>query len=319
MADNGSKTNSTPTHFKRILIARGGAIGDFILTLPVFQALKASFPQVTLGCLSPAGRGQIAQMAGLADEIRNVDDRCWASFFVKDSQLDGVACNWLSSFDCIISYLHDPSETWKTNVVRVSDAFYLGGCHHPGEMSDVPASISLLKALQPIGIFHADPVPRIIHSNTVLKSETIACHPGSGSESKNWPEEYWCQLIALLLKQGSMDLMIVGGESEAKRVRRLGSKFPNARLRLLLNEPLTSVARELTRCKIFVGHDSGITHLAAALGVRCVVIWAQTNEKVWRPPGEIVHILKPNNNTTPIEPRAVFQIIKNLCLSIDKT
>ena len=104
MADNGSKTNSTPTHFKRILIARGGAIGDFILTLPVFQALKASFPHATLGCLSPAGRGEIAQMAGLTDEIRNVDDRCWASFFVKNGELDGGVCNWLSSFDCIISY-----------------------------------------------------------------------------------------------------------------------------------------------------------------------------------------------------------------------
>ncbi|MCH2378142.1 MAG: hypothetical protein MK236_01850, partial [Pedosphaera sp.] len=154
------KTNSAPKPPKRILIARGGAIGDFILTLPVFQALKASFPQATLGCLSPAGRGEIAQMAGLADEIRNVDDRCWASFFVRDGQLDGVACNWLSSFDCIISYLHDPNETWKTNVVRVSDAFYLGGCHQPGEISDVPASVTVVKALEPMGIFHADPVPR---------------------------------------------------------------------------------------------------------------------------------------------------------------
>ncbi|SVC53437.1 uncharacterized protein METZ01_LOCUS306291, partial [marine metagenome] len=109
------RTNSAPKSPKRILIARGGAIGDFILTLPVFQALKASFPQATLACLSPAGRGEIAQMAGLADEIRNVDDRCWASFFVRNGELDGVVCNWLSSFDCIISYFHDPNETWKTN------------------------------------------------------------------------------------------------------------------------------------------------------------------------------------------------------------
>jgi heptosyltransferase-3 len=307
-----AKTNSAPKSFKRILIARGGAIGDFILTLPVFQALKAAFPQATLGCLAPVGRGEIAQMAGLADEIRNVDDRCWASFFVRDGQLDGVACNWLSSFDCIISYLHDPNETWKTNVARVSDAFYLIGCHQPGEISDVPASVTLLKALEPMGIFYADPVPRIIHSGAVLKSGTIALHPGSGSESKNWPEEYWCQLISLLLEQENMKLMIVGGEAETKRVRRLGSKFSIPRLRLLLNEPLTSVARELVGCRIFVGHDSGITHLAAALGVRCVVLWSQTNEKVWRPSGEMVHILKRCNNITPVKPRAVFQIVKKL-------
>ena len=303
-------TNSAPKTPKRILIARGGAIGDFILTLPVFQALKASFPQATLACLSPAGRGEIAQMAGLADEIRNVDDRCWASFFVRDGQLDGVACNWLSSFDCIISYLHDPNETWKTNVARVSDAFYMGGCHQPGEISDVPASVTLLKALEPMGIFHADPVPRIVHSGAVLKSGTIALHPGSGSESKNWPEEYWCQLIPLLLEQGNVKLMLVGGEAESERVKRLGSKFSSPRLRLLLNEPLTRVARELTGCKIFVGHDSGITHLAAALGVRCIVIWAKSNDRVWKAIGERVHILKGENNVTMIEPCRVFEVVK---------
>ena len=310
MADIAAKINSAQKPLKRILIVRGGGIGDFILTLPVFQALKAFFPQATLGCLSPAGRGEIAQMAGLADEIRNVDDRCWASFFVRDGQLNGVACNWLSSFDCIISYLHDPNETWKTNVVRVSNAFYLGGCHQPGEISDVPASITLLKALEAIGIFHADPVPRIICSDAVLKSGTIALHPGSGSESKNWPEENWIELISLLLEQENMELMIVGGEAETKRVRRLGSKFPDPRLRLLLNEPLTSVARELAGCRIFVGHDSGITHLAAALGVRCIVIWAQTNDGVWKPIGERVHILKGADNITMIEPRRVFEVVK---------
>ncbi len=107
-----------------------------------------------------------------------------------------------------------------------------------------------------------------------------------------------------------MKLMLVGGEAETERVRRLGSKFPISRLRLLLNEPLTSVARELAGSRNFVGHDSGITHLAAALGVRCVVLWAQTNEKVWGPPGEMVHILKPCNNTTLVEPLVVFQFVK---------
>jgi len=313
------KTNSAPNPPKRILVARGGAIGDFILTLPVFQALKASFPQTTLACLSPTGLGEIAKMAGLADEIRNLDDRCWASFFVRDGWLDGAAYKWLSSFDCIISYLHDPNGTWKTNVARVSDALFYSGCHQPGEISEVPASVTLLKALEPMGVFHTDPVPRIIYSDAVLKSETIALHPGSGSESKNWPEEYWCQLIALLLERGNMKLMLVGGEAETGRVRRIGCKFPIPRLRLLLNEPLTSVARELAGCRIFVGQDSGITHLAAALGVRCVVLWAQTNEKVWGPPGEMVYILKPCNTTTPVEPREVFQIAKKLRLSINIT
>ena len=107
-----------------------------------------------------------------------------------------------------------------------------------------------------------------------------------------------------------MKLIIVGGEAETKRVKSLESKFQNPRLRLLLNEPLTSVARVLSGCGIFVGHDSGITHLVAAMGVRCIVIWAQTNDGVWKPIGERVHILKGADNITMIEPRRVFEVVK---------
>jgi ADP-heptose:LPS heptosyltransferase len=313
------KIHFAPTPPKRILVARGGAIGDFILTLPVFQALKASFPQATLACLSPVGRGEIAQMAGLADEIRNVDDRCWTSFFVRDGQFDGAACEWLSSFDCIISFLYDPEEIWKNNVARVADAFYLSGCHRPVDEVREPASVILLRALEPIGIFKADTVPRIHLSLPKLDSCTIALHPGSGSESKNWPVENWCELISLLLRQGNVELIIVGGEAETKKTRYLGNKFLDSKLRVLLNEPLTNVARELAACQIFVGHDSGITHLAAALGLPCAVLWAQTNEEVWRPVGKRVQILKGSGDVTMINPHTVFEVVNDMILSIDKT
>ena len=195
-------------------------------------------------------------------------------------------------------------------MARISDAFYSSGCHRPMDEAGEPASVILLKALEPMGIFGADPVPRIYLSGPELNSGTIGLHPGSGSESKNWPEENWRQLISLLLEKGNVRLMVVGGEAETKKVRRLGSKFPNPRLRVLLNEPLTSVARELAACTLFVGHDSGITHLAAAMGVRCIVIWVQTNDRVWKPIGERVHILKGDDNITMIEPRRVFEAVK---------
>jgi heptosyltransferase-2 len=178
--------------------------------------------------------------------------------------------------------------------------------------ADVAASVTLLRVLEPMGIYDADTVPRINLSDPELNSGIIALHPGSGSESKNWTEENWCELISLILEleNGKVKLMIVGGEAETKKVRRLRSKFPNPRLRVLLNETLTSLAHELTACQIYVGHDSGITHLAAALGVRCIVIWAQTNDGVWKPIGERVHILKGADNITMIEPRRVFEVVK---------
>jgi ADP-heptose:LPS heptosyltransferase len=296
---------------KKILVIRGGAIGDFILTLPVFQALKAAFPKTQFGCLSPPGLGELARMGGWADEVRCLDDRCWATFFVEHEVLDSGASEWLDSFDCIISFLYDPDGVWRSNVGRVTDGVFLPGCHRPTDESTERAPVTLLRALEPLGIFHADPIARIVLAQPPAKSNAIALHPGSGSELKNWPEQKWEKFISILIEDGE-SLLLVGGEAESNKVRRLAVMFPNANLQVLLNEPLTSVARELAACRLFVGHDSGITHLAAALGLPCIVLWAQSNERVWCPLGEGVHVLKDPNGLANIQPRQVFDFLKKV-------
>ena len=61
---------------------------------------------------------------------------------------------------------------------------------------------------------------------------------------------------------------------------------------VVASAPLAELARRLRGCRAFVGHDSGISHLAAALGLPCLVLWADTVEEVWRPQGDEVVILK---------------------------
>jgi len=48
----------------------------------------------------------------------------------------------------------------------------------------------------------------------------------------------------------------------------------------------------LSRCNAFVGHDSGISHLAAAVGLRGLILWGDRMEEVWRPPSQKMVILK---------------------------
>ena len=57
--------------FGRILVVRGGAIGDFILTLPVFDALREAYPNAFVECLAPAGLKELVLTAGLADEFKS--------------------------------------------------------------------------------------------------------------------------------------------------------------------------------------------------------------------------------------------------------
>ena len=232
-------------------------------------------------------------------------------FFVEHGELDCAASEWLASFDCIISYLHDPGGVWRANVARVTDGMFLAGCHRPAEESAEPASVTLLRALESLGIVHADPIPRIELAQPSAQSNTIGLHPGSGSELKNWPEEKWEQFISILVEDGET-LLLVGGEAETEKVKRLAALFPDVNLRVVLNEPLTAVARELAVCRLFVGHDSGITHLAAALGLPSIVLWAQSNERVWCPLGEGVHVLKDPSGLETIQPGRVIDFLKKV-------
>jgi len=81
---------------------------------------------------------------------------------------------------------------------------------------------------------------------------------------------------------------------------------------VVLNQSLTKVARELVVCRSFVGHDSGITHLAAALGLPSIVLWAQTNERVWCPLGEGVQVLKDPSGLETIQPQRVIDFLKKV-------
>ena len=118
-------TSSTPS---RILVVRGGAIGDFILTLPVLAALRAAHPQAGIGVLGLRECGELAVAAGLADEARSLEGREWAGFFVEKSDCDEGVREWLARFDLVISFLHDPEGVFEANVCGVSGARFVAGC-----------------------------------------------------------------------------------------------------------------------------------------------------------------------------------------------
>ena len=123
-------TSSTPS---RILVVRGGAIGDFVLTLPVLAALKAAHPQAGIGVLSSRECGELAVAGGLADETRSLEGREWAGFFVEKGDCDEVVREWLARFDLVISFLHDPEGVFEANVCGVSGARFVAGCHRPAD------------------------------------------------------------------------------------------------------------------------------------------------------------------------------------------
>lgn len=293
----------------KILVIRGGAIGDFILTLPAIAALRFHFPRCRLEVLGYPHIVQLALAEGLADGVQPIEARAMAGFFARGGDLSEGLADYFSEFDLIVSYLYDPDGIFQANVGRCTGAQFLSGPHRPSETEGVHATRVFLRPLERLAIFDADPVPRLrLGGPKAAGRGELALHPGSGSERKNWPEELWSDLLNLLVNQTRCNLLLVGGEAEGERLQRMGAALPPGRTRVAQNLPLAELARLMQTCAGFLGHDSGISHLAAALGVPTTVLWASTTEAVWRPPGENVQILRgPAGDLGNLVPARVFE------------
>jgi heptosyltransferase-2 len=277
----------------KILVIRGGAIGDFILTLPAIAALRQQFPEAHLEVLGYPHIVQLALAGGLVNRVQPIEARGLANFFARNGELSEDLRDYFSEFNIIVSYLYDPDEIFKTNVARCSPGQFIVGPHRPDEANKIHATKVFLQPLERLAIFASDVVPRLpLASQPATPNLQLALHPGSGSERKNWSEEKWGELIEQLLATTDVNLLLVGGEAEGERLQRLAAALPPTRCTVAKHLPLAELARRLKSCIGFAGHDSGITHLAAAVGLPCVVLWADTVEEIWRPQGERVQIIR---------------------------
>jgi len=278
----------------KILVLRGGAIGDFILTLPAIDALRRHFPDAHLEVVGYPHIVELAMLGGVVDRVQPIEARGLAGFFARNGSLDPVLSDYFSGFEIIVSYLFDPDGVFQANVARCSGAQFILGPHRPDEAGLIHAAQAFLKPLERLAIYQADPLPRLrLAPRAPRPNRRLALHPGSGSEKKNWPEKQWTGLLQGLTETTALDLLLAGGEAEGEKMRRLACGLPSERVALARSLPLSELAVELQGCCAFAGHDSGISHLAAAIGLPCLLLWGESNEGVWRPPQPGVRILKP--------------------------
>ena len=314
----------------KILVIRGGAIGDFVLTLPAIAALRRQFPDAHLEVLGYPHIVQLAIAGGLVDQVSSIEARALASFFARNGQLPEQLADYFSEFDLILSYLYDPDDIFKTNIGRCSPAQFIAGPHRADEHAPVHAARIYLQPLERLAIFDADPVPRLhvraelgnsagsppsSANGPVLANKAppgLALHPGSGSERKNWPEQRWAELVQRLIDQTTFPLLLVGGEAEGERLQRLSAALPPMRTRVAQSLPLADLARLLSGCVGFIGHDSGISHLAAALELPALVLWGESVEAIWRPPGEKVVVLRNPGGLDRLLVDTVFEQVRRL-------
>ena len=101
---------------KRLLVIRGGAIGDFVLTLPAVRLLRDAFPGAQLEIVGLKHIAVLAAKRFYADAVRSIESPSLSRFFAEGAELPGELCQYFGSFDLIVSYLYDPDRIFERNV-----------------------------------------------------------------------------------------------------------------------------------------------------------------------------------------------------------
>lgn len=301
----------------RILVIRGGAIGDFILTLPAIKLLRDSFPAAHLEILGYQHIAALAEMSGYADATRSIEYAGLSTFFSRDGVLAPDLISYFSSFQQVVSYLFDPDEIFATNLRRAGVRDFIAGS--PRITGEEQAARQLARPLERLALYLDNPAPVILPNEPrKVDRALVAIHPGSGSEAKNWPLERFVELARALLEPDEKRwLLLVGGEADEERVTQLAAVLPNDRMKAIKNLPLTKLASVLQNCALFIGHDSGISHLAAAVGTPCLLLFGPTDPAVWAPANPKVRVLRaPSLTMSGIELPEVLAALEGTAPSV---
>ncbi|MEM7603050.1 MAG: hypothetical protein AAF357_16765, partial [Verrucomicrobiota bacterium] len=211
----------------KVLFIRGGAVGDFILTMPAIKLVRDQLPDNHITVLGYPAIAEIAQVVGLVDEIRSIEDARLAHFFNPKSELDSEWCEFFAGFDVVVSYLYDPDGFFAGNLERAGVQTLLPGPFKPIEDEPyTPAAIQLADPLSQLALFLDDPQLTLDFSPKaspplLTKSDgyRIGIHPGSGSPSKNWSPEAWVQLLNKIRDQHEqVEFIVASGEAEYEHI-----------------------------------------------------------------------------------------------------
>jgi heptosyltransferase-3 len=293
----------------RFLVFRGGALGDVLLTLPTLRALQNSNPTGFVELAAPFPAALLARYGG-AHSISDLNSATFLSLFTDDAGLDGTLREKLYNVDCVICYLSDPKRAISSKIKNCGCRFVSGPFRLNQGRS--PAAVQLAQPLKELNVPIIDPVPRLFLEHQRSSRTRFVFHVGSGSPAKNWPIPRWAALAAKL-EERFEELLLVSGEADQTSTAEFLRQYRNSKLNVRSNLSILDLAHELAAADLFIGHDTGVTHLAAALGIPTLALFGPTDPRIWRPLGENVRVVSSENGTMESLPlEQVWEVVQGL-------
>ena len=289
------------------IIFRLDALGDVVMTTPLFRALKLAYPDSRCTVVVQSSYKPLLVTNPHIDEILTLPaiGSGWlpqslrrllsATFFywtqLRKRQFDfAVSPRWdvdeqLATFLCALTHTAkrvgytEKTSPAKQQVNRGFNRAY-SRCLPPGPVRhEILRNLAIAEALGASDFagpeIHlterdrrsGDRILAAVPAGTAL----IAIGIGAGTPNRRWPVERYAQVLVQLSKIRCVQPVIVGSASEADAARKLAGMLESAPI-ILHGAGLREVCAVLERCELFIGNDSGCAHLAAAMNCKVIVI-----------------------------------------------
>jgi len=275
-----------------VWVMHAGALGDWVLVWPLLRAMARSGARVVAATHHSkaqlaadridAAPGSIVALPGGLDQPRL--SRWWSGPAAAGSI--PRSSDWpVPPPGRLLNFLCDDSTPAGRNWIAASAAEFPRATI---ETIGPPGSASRAACWER---------ERVAERGAVLarpnRDGPIVCHIGAGSEEKRWPLPRWTGLIERLRTEGH-EVAVLAGEVERDRLT-VDDRTLFDRLGGRILESLDQLAAVTAAARLFIGADTGPTHLAAQLGVATLALFGPTDPAVWSPVGPAVRTIAPGS------------------------
>jgi len=282
---------------RTVLVLRYSSLGDVALTNPALDLIAKSFPDASIyfatkPAFAPAIQNHPALTAVIPLERRGLLG-LWAHLRrLKEIKPDLILDLHDSLRSHLVAFFLNQSRVLVYDKEAVSRRLIV---HRLRKAPSLHTIQKYLKPLEELGIAMPARVPftvsvdrkgesylrEFLQRRRIAPSQTVVgIGPGSLWATKRWLPERYAQLASRLVEDYRCKLFWFGSQAEASLIREIQSQMTvtplDRGLNLAEDQSLEQAIALLGRCDLFIGNDSGLTHLASGRGARVVVIFGST-------------------------------------------
>lgn len=289
-----------------VLIVHPGTLGDVLLSVEALREMRKTFPSHHVVWVGQSEVGAFLLECGEVHEVIGIEGPLLSQLFTGPPKMDDHVKAMLQRCTHCVCWMTDHDEM-ISNTLQSFGIRYAIQSPQSSERMNVHQEERFLEALHPWGIMAdgaRERMPLFNKHVTQTESDSLksrfsflhtpyfVIHPGSGSKHKCLDSSILGKIAERLLEQSGMTLVVLSGPADQSQVKSFLDEIPSQKFHLLSNQSLTTVAGVLKEAAWYMGHDSGISHLAAGVGTPSMVLFGPTKSAYWAPRGDHVTVIQ---------------------------